>query len=64
MKTLLAATAILAMTATGALAACGHDMVRKEETKSVASLDLSTTASTVPDTGEQKPARPTAPSLD
>lgn len=50
MKTLLAAAALLGLTASGALAACGHDMVKTETTQSVATIDMSTTASTTPET--------------
>jgi hypothetical protein len=46
MKTLIATAAILGLTASGALAECGHDSVKAETTQSVATLDLSTTAST------------------
>ena len=46
MKTVFAAVAVLGMTASGAFAACGHDMVKSETTQSVASVDMSTTAST------------------
>lgn len=50
MKTLLAAAALLGLTAPGALAECGHDMVKTETTQSVASVDMSTTASTAAET--------------
>jgi len=50
MKTVLAAVAMLGLTASGSLSGFGHDMVQKETTQSVASLDMSTTASTLPET--------------
>lgn len=60
MKTVFAAAAMLGLTASGALAACGHDMVKAETTQSVASVDMSTTASTAAETTvkteETKPA--------
>lgn len=60
MKTLFAAAALLGLTAPGALAECGHDMVKAETTQSVATLDMSTTASTAAETTvnteETKPA--------
>ncbi len=58
MKTVLATAAILGLTVSGAFAACGHDMVQTETTQSVATLDMSTTASTAAETREEtvKPA--------
>jgi hypothetical protein len=58
MKTVLATAAILALTASGAFAACGHDSVKAETTQSVATLDMSTTASTEAEPVEEtvKPA--------
>lgn len=50
MRTIFAAAAMLGLMASGAFAACGHDMVKTETTQSVASVDMSTTASTTPET--------------
>lgn len=58
MKTILAAAAMLGMTASAALAACGHDMVKTETTQTVATLDMSTTASTAPATTVADEAKP------
>ncbi len=58
MKTVLAAVAMLGLTASGAFAACGHDMVKTETTQSVASLDMSTTASTAPETTPAEEVKP------
>lgn len=49
MKTVFAAAAMLGLMASGAFAECGHDMVKSENTQSVASVDMSTTASTAPE---------------
>ena len=60
MKIVLAAAAMLGMTASLAFAECGHDSVKAETTQSVATLDTSTTASTTPvETGkdEAKPVQ-------
>jgi len=58
MKIVIATAAILGLTASGAFAECGHDMVKTETTQSVATLDMSTTASTTAETVEDtvKPA--------
>lgn len=60
MKTVFAAAALLGLMAPGAFADCGHDMVKTETTQSVASVDMSTTASTAAETTvkteETKPA--------
>ena len=58
MKTVLAAAALLGLTASGALAACGHDMAKTETTQSVATLDMSTTASTTPETPVKEETKP------
>jgi len=46
MKIALAAAAILGLTASGAFAECGHDMAKAETTQTVATVDMSITAST------------------
>ena len=46
MKTLLATAAVLGLTASGALADCAGHTARTETTETVATLDMSTTAST------------------
>lgn len=53
MKTVLATAAIIGLTASGAFAECGHDSVKAETTQSVATVDMSTTASTTTDTTEE-----------
>ncbi len=58
MKTLFAAAALLGLTASGALADCGHDMVKAETTQSVATLDMSTTASTAETTVKTEETKP------
>lgn len=50
MKTVLATAAIIGLTASGAFAECGHDMVKAETTQTVATVDMSTTASTTAET--------------
>lgn len=57
MKTFLAAAAVLSLSASGALAECGHDMVQSKPAETVASIDMSTTASTTK-TDEAKPDTP------
>lgn len=52
MKIALAA-AILGLTASGAFAECGHDVVKAETTQTVATVDMSTTASTTAQTTEE-----------
>ena len=47
MKTFLAAATVLSLAASGAFAECGHDMVQSKPAETVASVDMSTTASTV-----------------
>jgi hypothetical protein len=58
MRTVFSAVAMLGLTASGAFAACGHDMVKTDTTQSVASLDMSTTASTAPETTVKEEAAP------
>lgn len=58
MRTVFAAVAMIGLTASGAFAACGHDMVKTDTTQSVASLDMSTTASTPPETTVKEEAAP------
>jgi len=53
MKTVLATAVIIGLTASGAFAACGHDMVKTETTQTVATLDMSTTASTKAEAPEE-----------
>lgn len=53
MKTVLATAAILGLTASGAFAECGHDSVKAETTQSVATIDMSTTASTATEKTEE-----------
>lgn len=56
MKTVLAATAVLALSASASFAACGHDMVKADKSEKVATLDMSTTASTQTDVEEDSAA--------
>ncbi|MCO5161572.1 MAG: hypothetical protein M9939_10575 [Mesorhizobium sp.] len=58
MKTVFSAFALLGLTASGAIAACGHDMVKTDTTQSVATLDMSTTASTEAETTVKEEAAP------
>lgn len=58
MKTVLAAAAMLGLMASSAFAACGHDMVKTETTQSVASVDMSTTASTAAEATVKEEAAP------
>ena len=58
MKTVFSAFALLGLMASGALANCGHDMVKAETSQSVATLDMSTTASTEAETTVKEEAAP------
>ena len=58
MKTFLAAAAVLSLSAGGAFAECGHDMVQSKPAETVASVDMSTTASTT----KAEEIKPDAPS--
>lgn len=58
MKIAFAAAALLGLSASGAFAACGHDMVEAKTTQSVATLDMSTTASTAVETAAPEEVKP------
>jgi hypothetical protein len=53
MKAVLVTAAIIGLTASSAFAECGHDMVKTETTQTVATVDMSTTASTTAETTDE-----------